>query len=189
MVFGIALGVLLAVMRLSTNPVLRGVAWVYTWFFRALPRYVLLTIIGTLGSSSTGLRRRPPLRPADHRRARPGERPDPPPARRQPDLRALSAASSACGFRGRVHGRDRAGGHLSVDDGPERGRPGAGMSHGKTMRRDRPPPGHARHRAADRQRDHRHGQGHLAADRHPGQHRAVLPAVGRSARGPARPSR
>jgi polar amino acid transport system permease protein len=49
MVFGVALGVLLAVMRLSDNPVLRGVSWLYTWFFRAIPRYVLLTIMGALG--------------------------------------------------------------------------------------------------------------------------------------------
>lgn len=49
MVFGVALGVLLAVMRLSDNPVLRGVSWVYTWFFRAIPRYVLLVIMGGLG--------------------------------------------------------------------------------------------------------------------------------------------
>jgi polar amino acid transport system permease protein len=49
MVFGVALGVVLAVMRLSDNPVLRGVSWVYTWFFRAIPRYVLLTIMGALG--------------------------------------------------------------------------------------------------------------------------------------------
>jgi len=49
MVLGVALGVLLAVMRLSDNPVLRGVSWVYTWFFRAIPRYVLLTIMGALG--------------------------------------------------------------------------------------------------------------------------------------------
>ncbi|MGL5909686.1 MAG: amino acid ABC transporter permease, partial [Phycicoccus sp.] len=41
MVLGIGLGVVLAVMRLSSNPVLRGVAFVYTWFFRAIPRYVL----------------------------------------------------------------------------------------------------------------------------------------------------
>ena len=34
-------------MRLSTNPVLRGVAFVYTWFFRAIPRYVLLVLLGT----------------------------------------------------------------------------------------------------------------------------------------------
>lgn len=49
MVLGVALGVVLAVMRLSDNPVLRGVSWLYTWFFRAIPRYVLLTIMGALG--------------------------------------------------------------------------------------------------------------------------------------------
>jgi polar amino acid transport system permease protein len=47
MVLGIGLGIVLAVMRLSGNPVLRGVAFGYTWFFRAMPRYVLLAIIGT----------------------------------------------------------------------------------------------------------------------------------------------
>ncbi|MFZ1286321.1 MAG: amino acid ABC transporter permease [Candidatus Phosphoribacter sp.] len=46
MILGVGLGVLLAVMRLSDNPVLRGVAFVYTWFFRAMPRYVLLAILG-----------------------------------------------------------------------------------------------------------------------------------------------
>jgi polar amino acid transport system permease protein len=46
MVLGIVLGVVLAVMRLSDNPVLRGVAFAYTWFFRAIPRYVLLAILG-----------------------------------------------------------------------------------------------------------------------------------------------
>lgn len=49
MLFGVALGVVLAMMRLSDNPVLRAVSWVYTWFFRAIPRYVLLTIMGALG--------------------------------------------------------------------------------------------------------------------------------------------
>ena len=47
MILGIGLGVVLAVMRLSTNPVLRGVAFVYIWFFRAIPRYVLLVLLGT----------------------------------------------------------------------------------------------------------------------------------------------
>jgi len=47
MILGIGLGIILAVMRLSTNPVLRGVAPVYTWFFRAIPRYVLLVLLGT----------------------------------------------------------------------------------------------------------------------------------------------
>ena len=48
MVLGIALGVVLAVMRLSPNRVLSYSAWVFTWFFRAIPRYVLLFIIGNL---------------------------------------------------------------------------------------------------------------------------------------------
>jgi polar amino acid transport system permease protein len=49
MIIGVLLGILIAIMRLSDNPVLHGVASVYTWFFRAIPRYVLLTIIGSLG--------------------------------------------------------------------------------------------------------------------------------------------
>jgi polar amino acid transport system permease protein len=47
MVIGVVVGVVVGIMRLSTNPVLRGVSFVYTWFFRAIPRYVLLTILGT----------------------------------------------------------------------------------------------------------------------------------------------
>ncbi|WP_265445006.1 amino acid ABC transporter permease [Flexivirga meconopsidis] len=46
MVVGIVLGILLAIMRLSTNPVLRFVSFVYIWFFRAVPRYVLLVVLG-----------------------------------------------------------------------------------------------------------------------------------------------
>ncbi len=47
MIIGVTLGVLIAVMRLSENPVLRGVSFVYTWFFRGIPRLVLLGMIGT----------------------------------------------------------------------------------------------------------------------------------------------
>ncbi|MDN5794828.1 MAG: amino acid ABC transporter permease [Intrasporangium sp.] len=46
MVIGVVGGILLAVMRLSSNPVLRRVASVYTWFFRGIPRIVLLGMIG-----------------------------------------------------------------------------------------------------------------------------------------------
>lgn len=46
MVLGAVLGILLAIMRLSDNWVLRSVAFVYTWFFRAVPRYVLMVILG-----------------------------------------------------------------------------------------------------------------------------------------------
>ena len=47
MIIGVSLGISVAVMRLSANPVLRGVGAVYTWFFRAIPRYVLLVLLGT----------------------------------------------------------------------------------------------------------------------------------------------
>jgi polar amino acid transport system permease protein len=49
MVIGVALGIVLGVMRLSENPILRSTAWTYTWFFRAVPRFVLLTLFGSLG--------------------------------------------------------------------------------------------------------------------------------------------
>ena len=47
MAIGVVGGVLIAVLRLSQNPVLRWVAFVYTWFFRGIPRLVLLAMIGT----------------------------------------------------------------------------------------------------------------------------------------------
>lgn len=49
MSLGIGLGVIVAVMRLSANPLLSGAAWVYTWFFRAVPRIVLLVLFGNIG--------------------------------------------------------------------------------------------------------------------------------------------
>src|SRR5690349_13930650 len=48
MLFGIVLGVFIAIMRLSDNPVLKSVAFVYTWFFRAVPRLVLAVLFGNL---------------------------------------------------------------------------------------------------------------------------------------------
>ena len=47
MFIGVIGGVLIAILRLSTNPVLRGVSFVYTWFFRGIPRLVLLAMIGS----------------------------------------------------------------------------------------------------------------------------------------------
>lgn len=49
MLVGVTVGITVAIMRLSENPILRTVAAVYTWFFRAVPRFVLLFIMGTLG--------------------------------------------------------------------------------------------------------------------------------------------
>ncbi|NHN56417.1 amino acid ABC transporter permease [Calidifontibacter sp. DB0510] len=45
MIIGVVLGVLLAIMRLTDNPVLKGASWLYIWFFRGIPRYVLLIVM------------------------------------------------------------------------------------------------------------------------------------------------
>lgn len=48
MVIAIVLGVLLAVMRLSPNPVVKSIAWVYLWVFRGTPVYVQLVFWGLI---------------------------------------------------------------------------------------------------------------------------------------------
>ena len=48
MVIGVVLGVIIAIMRLSDNPILKTIAFVYTWFFRAVPRLVLAVLFGNL---------------------------------------------------------------------------------------------------------------------------------------------
>lgn len=46
MLLGLVLGVILAVMRLSPNPILNAVSWVYLWIFRGTPVYVQLVFWG-----------------------------------------------------------------------------------------------------------------------------------------------
>src|ERR1700687_4733435 len=46
MLLAVVLGVLLAVMRLSPNPVFKSVSWVYLWIFRGTPVYVQLVFWG-----------------------------------------------------------------------------------------------------------------------------------------------
>ncbi len=46
MAIGAVGGTLLAVMRLSKNPVLASVSWVYIWFFRGTPVYVQILLWG-----------------------------------------------------------------------------------------------------------------------------------------------
>ena len=48
MVLAIVLGVVLAVMRLSPNPVFRSVSWVFLWIFRGTPIYVQLSFWGLI---------------------------------------------------------------------------------------------------------------------------------------------
>lgn len=44
MVTGVALGVMLAIMRLSPNPVLSSASWLFVWFFRGSPLLVQLLL-------------------------------------------------------------------------------------------------------------------------------------------------
>src|SRR3954466_15713709 len=48
MVMAIVLGVILAVMRLSANPIFKAVSWVYLWIFRGTPIYVQLVFWGLI---------------------------------------------------------------------------------------------------------------------------------------------
>jgi polar amino acid transport system permease protein len=50
MAIAVILGVLLAVMRLSPNPVLRSASWAYLWIFRGTPVYVQLVFWGLFPS-------------------------------------------------------------------------------------------------------------------------------------------
>ncbi|MFG2695483.1 amino acid ABC transporter permease [Kitasatospora sp. NPDC048407] len=50
MLMGVVGGVLLAVMRLSSNPVLSGTAWVYIWIFRGTPVLVQLVFWNSIGA-------------------------------------------------------------------------------------------------------------------------------------------
>ncbi|MET8541294.1 amino acid ABC transporter permease [Kitasatospora sp. NPDC004799] len=49
MLMGVVGGIVLAVMRLSPNPLLAGVAWVYIWIFRGTPVLVQLVFWNFLG--------------------------------------------------------------------------------------------------------------------------------------------
>ena len=50
MLIGVVGGAVLAVMRMSPNPVLRGVAWLFLWIFRGTPVYVQLVFWGRLSA-------------------------------------------------------------------------------------------------------------------------------------------
>lgn len=47
MIIGVSLGIVVGIMRLSDNPVLKFVGLAYTWFFRGIPRLVLVFLFGS----------------------------------------------------------------------------------------------------------------------------------------------
>lgn len=55
MVLGFLLGTVLAVMRLSANPVLRTLSWGYVWIFRSTPLLVQLLFWFNIGALTLGL--------------------------------------------------------------------------------------------------------------------------------------
>ncbi|BBX02158.1 ABC transporter permease [Mycolicibacterium moriokaense] len=64
MVLAIAFGVVLAVMRLSPNPIFKAVSWVYLWIFRGTPIYVQLVFWGLIPTIYQDIRLGVPFGPA-----------------------------------------------------------------------------------------------------------------------------
>ncbi|WP_035009026.1 amino acid ABC transporter permease [Corynebacterium jeikeium] len=50
MIIGVVIGAIVAVLRMSPNPVLQSVAWLFLWVFRGTPVYVQLVFWGLLSS-------------------------------------------------------------------------------------------------------------------------------------------
>ena len=50
MAIGLAIGVIVAIMRLSTNPIVSGAAWLYVWIFRGTPVLVQLLFWANIGA-------------------------------------------------------------------------------------------------------------------------------------------
>ena len=113
MVLAIALGVLLAVMRLSANPVFKSVSWVYLWIFRGTPIYVQLVFWGLIPTIYSKIQLGVPFGPSSPVSI--CRRIDPVPC----DPRARAQ-------RGRLHGRNRPRRNQFGRRGPDRGLDGAG---------------------------------------------------------------
>ena len=177
MLLGILLGIVFAVMRLSPNPVLSATAWTYVWFFRAIPRYVLLFFVANLGALyatyNIGI-------PFDHQlMGLLGLR---------GDMRFLGLNGNQifAGFTAGLIGLSLSegaymaeivrAGMQSVDPGQTEAASALGMSRGDDAAPHRAAAGHARDHPADGQRDDRDAQGHLAADRGAGDHGTQFPA-------------
>ena len=154
MVLAIVLGVILAVMRLSPNPVFRSVSWVYLWIFRGTPIYVQLVFWGLIPTIYQNIQLGMPFGPSFFHL----------------NLQALSipfllAIARAGAQRGRLHGRNhprrnqfRAGGAVGGVDGAGHVVGDDDAPHGAAA-------GDAGDHPADRQRGHQHAEDHIAGHR------------------------
>ena len=119
MVIGVVGGILLAVMRLSKNPVTSSIAWFYIWFFRGTPVWSSCSSGSTWAwSSSTSTSARSTRTTG--------------PSFMTPFLTALLGLGlNEAAYMAEIC---RAG-LLSVDEGQTEASHALGMSHGKTLRR------------------------------------------------------
>ena len=160
MVIGIVFGVLLAVMRLSANPIVSGAAWVYIWFFRGTPVLVQLifwySIPTVLQSISLGIPFGPSWLITD----------DPKTLITQFVAVCLGLGLNEAAYMAEIA---RAG-ILSVGEGQVEAASALGMTRLQSMRRIVLPQAMRVIVPADGQRDHLHAQDHLVGigDRVPG---------------------
>lgn len=124
MVMGIVLGVLLAIMRLSKNPIVSAAAWTYIWFFRGTPVLVQLlfwfNLPSVVNAISIGIPFGPHWFPQDPKAL----------------ITAFIAACLGLGLNEGAYMAEIArAGILSVDEGQDEAACALGMSRLLTMRR------------------------------------------------------
>ncbi|MET4796866.1 His/Glu/Gln/Arg/opine family amino acid ABC transporter permease subunit [Bradyrhizobium japonicum] len=151
MALGIVLGVVVAVMRLSPNPVLKTVAAGYTWLFRGTPLILqlllwfnLALVFPTIGIPGLWS------------------------ARAVDVMTPFLAALLGLGInQGAYTSEVMRAGMLSVDIGQYEAAQAIGMGRLRALRRIILPQAMRVVIAAARQRVHRHGEGNVARERHP----------------------
>ena len=125
MAIGVVLGVVLAVMRLSPNPLVSGASWLYIWFFRGTPVLVQLlfwyNIAALYPTIGLGIPFGPALVHAEREHA---------------DHAVHARRSSASGStRAPTWRRSSAPGIISVDEGQTDAAQSLGMTRLQTLRR------------------------------------------------------
>jgi polar amino acid transport system permease protein len=124
MAIGIFLGVILAIMRLSANPLLAGASWIYIWFFRGTPVLVQLLFWFNLAFLYPRISLGVPFGPAFAQ------------ASANSFITALAAAILGLGLNeGAYMAEIVRAGILSVDQGQVEAAQALGMSRALTMRR------------------------------------------------------
>ena len=145
---------ILAVMRLSPNPVFKSVSWVYLWIFRGTPIYVQLVFWGLIPTIYANIQLGVPFGPSFfHLNLQ---------ALSIPFLLAiLGLALNEAAYMAEII---RAG-ISSVPEGQLGGFDGAGHVVGDGDAPHRAPAGDAGDHPADRQRGHQHAEDHIAGHR------------------------